>query len=1339
MKRFLTSLFLLATMFAGAQSTTLVISQVYGGGGANTGTPTYKADYVELHNVSSSAQSLTGYSIQYGSSSGQFGSAATNIYAFTAGTSIPAGGYLLIQCGTVGTAGADLPVTPDFTTTNLNMSGSSGKVVLANQAASLACGATATPCTLPASSIIDLVAYGAANNAEGSVSVNNGATLTTVQGAVRKNNGCTDSDNNNADFDVVTAPVPKNSASAIFSCSGAAAPVLTPTPNTLTFTSTTVGTLSASQSVSLVGSNLTGAPGSITLTASNTNFQVSSDNTTFGATATIAYSGATLAATNFYVRFSPQSSGTKTGSIAVAGGGATSSVSLTGTATLLAAPVATAATSVGNNGFTANWNAVTGATGYYLDVYSQSPGLVTSTIAGWNCATNTAASQTADAGNANNIAIQNISLNGSTGTISWPSGPSGASGVPNPYSVSANGWDAGQDTKYWQVDVNTTGATGITVSSLQGSSSTGPKDFKVQYKVGAGGTWTDVTGGTLALTTAVTAGDLTTWGAINNLALPAAADNQALVSIRWIMTSNLPISGTMTSTSTSRISAIYVNGQVNGMVNNYVLQNQSVGNVTSYNVTSLTPGTTYYYVVRAANAVTTSVNSNEISVTTTSTVPTITTGSLTAFGNVCTNTTAGPNSFTISGTNLTSADVTVGALAGYTYSTTSTGTYTPTLTLTQAGGTFSQTVYVQFTPTAVQSYSGNISISGGGLSAAVNVAASGAGINTLASIASGAASAITTSSATVAGTISANGCTSVTAYGIEYSTTSGFTSGTQAASTNIASGAFTSDLSGLAQGTTYYYKAYATNAGGTAYGSELSFTTLTPNPSIAVTNPTAFGTVCLNTTAGPNSFVISGTNLSTANVTVAALAGYTYSTTSAGTYTTTLSLTQPGGTYSQTIYVKFTPTAVQSYAGSISVAGGGVSSALNAAVSGAGINTASTVTSGAASSITTTTATVAGTVTATGCSAVTAYGIEYSTTNGFANGSGTATASTNIASGAYTSALSGLAPSTIYYYHAYATNAGGTSYGAQQSFTTAAPPPPAITVTALSAFGNLCVGSLAGPNSFTINGANLTTALITVGPLAGYSFSETSTGTYNNVIGILQTGGTQSKTVYVKFNPMAVQSYNGNIPVVGGGVTTAVNVPAVGAGVNTLATITTGASSAVTTTTANLAGSFGTNGCSPITAYGIEYSGVSGFVGGTGIKVQAASGSTGSYTVDLSGLVQGTTYYYRAYGKTANGDISYGSVLSFTTVAIGTGFNLFPSPVYRGASLWVTKDNLTPGYYGLLFYSANGQLAYQYNFNIQANFINQQVALPSSLAFGIYRVNLVSNAGVVDSKTILVQ
>ncbi|MDQ1266363.1 MAG: hypothetical protein QG635_1515 [Bacteroidota bacterium] len=43
---------------------------------------------------------------------------------------------------------------------------------------------------------------------------------------------------------------------------------------------------------------------------------------------------------------------------------------------------------------------------------------------------------------------------------------------------------------------------------------------------------------------------------------------------------------------------------------------------------------------------------------------------------------------------------------------------------------------------------------------------------------------------------------------------------------------FTSTLTGLAQGTTYFVKAYATNADGTFYGEEVSFTTTTIVPTM---------------------------------------------------------------------------------------------------------------------------------------------------------------------------------------------------------------------------------------------------------------------------------------------------------------------------------------------------------------------------------------------------------------------------------------------------------------------------------------------------------------------------
>ncbi|TDX83007.1 T9SS type A sorting domain-containing protein [Epilithonimonas xixisoli] len=223
---------------------------------------------------------------------------------------------------------------------------------------------------------------------------------------------------------------------------------------------------------------------------------------------------------------------------------------------------------------------------------------------------------------------------------------------------------------------------------------------------------------------------------------------------------------------------------------------------------------------------------NQMQLVIESTSPFVTAGTLTAFGNVCINTTTAANSFTLTGGNLT-GDVTVGALAGYTYSTTSGGTYTSTLTLTPTSGSLSQTVFVKFNPILVQSYAGNIPITGGGIASIVNVAASGSGINTTPTLSSnGTAGSIISNGATITGSnISALGCSTVTGYGIEYSLTSGFTGGTgaQVAGTGFsgsAGGTFSTTLSGLNPSTTYYYRAYATNAGGTTYYSTVSnFTT----------------------------------------------------------------------------------------------------------------------------------------------------------------------------------------------------------------------------------------------------------------------------------------------------------------------------------------------------------------------------------------------------------------------------------------------------------------------------------------------------------------------------------
>lgn len=212
-------------------STTLVISQVGSGGVGNGGT--YAFDYVELKNISSSPQSLSGLSLHYGSATGNFASASSNAYALPNVTLNP-GQYYFIQLGGPAGTGAAFPVTPDATTTNINLSAASGKIALVSTLQQNVCGGTPACNASQLAQIVDWVAYGAAGNGtagngEGGTSVNNGVALTASQGSVRKGLGCTDTDNNNADFDVVTNPVPRNTSSSPNVCAGGPGPSPTPT------------------------------------------------------------------------------------------------------------------------------------------------------------------------------------------------------------------------------------------------------------------------------------------------------------------------------------------------------------------------------------------------------------------------------------------------------------------------------------------------------------------------------------------------------------------------------------------------------------------------------------------------------------------------------------------------------------------------------------------------------------------------------------------------------------------------------------------------------------------------------------------------------------------------------------------------------------------------------------------------------------------------------------------------------------------------------------------------------------------------------------------------------
>lgn len=218
MKKFAIALVILAVALpAFAVAADVRIAQVYPGGGSSVATASYKKDYVVLFNNSGVDINISGWALEYGSATGNWGSSATNYFVFpgtqgpagTPGTWIAACSYLMVACGAAGTGGADFAITPDIITTNMSLGGTSGKMGLFNAVnANLACGSE-IPGTL-----VDKVSWGTANCAEGTAT----AATAIDKGIDRNGGGVIDTDNNSADFTVVVGPVPMFSGTPALAC-----------------------------------------------------------------------------------------------------------------------------------------------------------------------------------------------------------------------------------------------------------------------------------------------------------------------------------------------------------------------------------------------------------------------------------------------------------------------------------------------------------------------------------------------------------------------------------------------------------------------------------------------------------------------------------------------------------------------------------------------------------------------------------------------------------------------------------------------------------------------------------------------------------------------------------------------------------------------------------------------------------------------------------------------------------------------------------------------------------------------------------------------------------------
>jgi len=198
------ALFLASTSASGSGAGSVVVAEVFAAGG-NSGAA-YANDYVELFNRGASAVAVDGWTIQYASAS------STTWQSTALSGSIPAGGRYLVQLASGGANGSALPAPDTTGTTNLAVTG--GKVAIVDNATALSCGAFPGSCSA-VSSVEDLIGYGGAADYEGTGAAPAGSATAAL---ARAGGGCTDTDDNTADFGTA-APDPQNSSAPAGACS----------------------------------------------------------------------------------------------------------------------------------------------------------------------------------------------------------------------------------------------------------------------------------------------------------------------------------------------------------------------------------------------------------------------------------------------------------------------------------------------------------------------------------------------------------------------------------------------------------------------------------------------------------------------------------------------------------------------------------------------------------------------------------------------------------------------------------------------------------------------------------------------------------------------------------------------------------------------------------------------------------------------------------------------------------------------------------------------------------------------------------------------------------------
>lgn len=261
-------------------------------------------------------------------------------------------------------------------------------------------------------------------------------------------------------------------------------------------------------------------------------------------------------------------------------------------------PVVLEAIGITNNAFTARWNSAPNATGYKLDVSTTFADAGYQTIAAWDFQSG---ANTANNGITENL-NKTITVIGTDAAMYNAAGNRGQTALATGWGLSAS------SEKFWEINITTENYYNLKVSSKQRSSSMGPLHFKLQYKIGEAGTYTDILG---ALVTNM---DNYTSGILNNVNLPQQCNNQPSVYLRWLLvTSTNLVDETILNTGESNIDDIVIKGNPGNFLRGYT--DLSITD-TAQVISGISSGTDYYYRVRAVQGKFTSVNSDAVKVTT---------------------------------------------------------------------------------------------------------------------------------------------------------------------------------------------------------------------------------------------------------------------------------------------------------------------------------------------------------------------------------------------------------------------------------------------------------------------------------------------------------------------------------------------------------------------------------------------------------------------------------------------------------------------------------------------------------------------------------------------------